>query len=149
MSKIIQRQEYTNNATGEVETFDVMQQNGDFNFEKIWLGHLMQTLDMIGNQKIKVITYILTNRAKSNNIFIGSQRDIAKATGISLRTISMTIKALKEVDFIQEIKAGVYQINPDCIFKGHKGQRMNIVLQYNKIDKKKKDTNKEDQEEIK
>lgn len=135
MNKIIENKRFIDEETGEITEFSIMQQNGDFNFEKIWLGHLMQTLDIIGNQKIKVITHIISNRIKSNNMFIGSQREIAQDIGVSLKTVSLTIQALKEAGFLKEIKKGLYQVNPDYIFKGAKGNRMNIVLQYNNIKK--------------
>ena len=135
MKDIIQQQEYTNNITGEVETFDVISRNGDFNFEKIWLGHLIEALDMIGNQKIKVILHMMKHREKANNIFLSNQRKIAKDTGVSIQTVSRTIRALKEVNFIQEVQSGAYQLNPNMIFKGQKGNRMKILLEYNSTDK--------------
>jgi hypothetical protein len=55
-TKIIGKETYVNQRTGEIEEHQVIQMtNTDFNFDKIWLGHILETLDMIGNQKIKVL----------------------------------------------------------------------------------------------
>ncbi|WP_409338954.1 replication/maintenance protein RepL [Priestia megaterium] len=34
------------------------------------------------------------------------------------------------------MRAGTYQVNPDKIFKGGKNSRLNVLMQYNEIDKK-------------
>ena len=116
-----------------IEEVPTISMNTDKNFEKIWLGHIVDALDMIGNQKIKVILHMMKHRTKSNNMFLGTQREIAKDTGVSLKTVNFTIKALKEANFLQEVRSGNYQLNPDFIFKGQSGNRMRIMLEYNKI----------------
>ena len=132
MKKVVDQVDYINSNTGEVETMNVISSYGDSNFDKIWIGHLVSALDIVGNQKIKIVNYLIQNRIRSNNMIIASQRDLSIACKVSLQTVNLTIKALKEVDFIKEVKRGVYQLNPECIFKGSAGNRMNILLQYNK-----------------
>ena len=133
MKDIVKQKEYIDRETGEVETFEVMSRQGDFNFEKIWIGHIVDTLDLIGNQKITVILHIMSKRNKTTNEFGGTQREIAKDTGVSLKTVNLTIKALREANFLQPVRIGTYLINPDFIFKGQKGNRMRVILEYNNI----------------
>lgn len=131
--KIIGKQEYINSNTGEVEDFQVIQmEERDFNFHKLWLGHILNSLDLIGNKKIKVLTYILEN-LNSENLFISTQRQVADKLNFSLQTVSETIVMLKESDFLKQISNGVYQVNPDKIFKGSKNKRMKVLLEYNDL----------------
>lgn len=130
--KVVGRQKFANTSTGEIEEFNVIQINdSDANFDKIWMAHLLDALDMIGGQKIKVLTYLLENKNK-DNIVIASQQAIATAIGTSIQTVSFTLRALKEADFLTSNQYGVYRLNPDVIFKGYNSTRMNVLIQYNK-----------------
>lgn len=125
---------YTNFETGEVETFNVIEEKDqDFNFEKIWLGHLLNSLDIIGNKKMTVLKWILANKDSENKI-IGTQRYIAEQTKVSLPVVNDTLKALTKIDAIRKVQTGVFMLNPELIFKGGHAKRMNILLRYTKIE---------------
>ncbi len=125
---------YLNQRTGEIQEMQVVSlEDRDFNFTKIWLFHIAQSLDMIGNKKIEVLNHLINN-INSENQYIGTLRQISEKTNISLDTVSKTMKALKESDFLKNVNQGVYQINPNILFKGGKGKRMNVLMQYNNID---------------
>ena len=58
--KVIGTQEYINKDTGQVEEMQVMRiEERDANFHKLWLGHILQTIDLIGNQKTRLAFWIL------------------------------------------------------------------------------------------
>ena len=57
-------------------------------------------------------------------------RQIAEKSGISYQTVSMTMKALIESNFLQQINRGAYRVNPDTIFKGTRNGRLNVLYQY-------------------
>lgn len=138
-TKIVGEQTYLDPSSGEMVPCQVVQiEDRDFNFHKIWLGHIIQALDAIGNQKIKVINFILENMDNHNNTLMMSQRKIAEKSGVSYAIVNQTIKALKEADFIQEVVKSVYQVNPNTIFKGGHNGRMNVMYQYNTIAAEKK-----------
>src|SRR5699024_11431149 len=67
----------------------------DANFHKIWLGHMLESLDMIGNQKIRVAMFIMENINKENELIM-TYRVIAEKTNTSLQTVSETMKALQD-----------------------------------------------------
>lgn len=147
-TKIVGTQSYTNPNTGEVIECQVIQvEDRDFNFHKIWLGHIIQALDAVGNQKIKVINFILENMDTHNNQLIMSQRKIAEKSNVSYAIVNQTIKALKEADFLQEVVKGVYQVNPNTVFKGGYNARMNVMYQYNEVQKDKTRTKLTEQEQ--
>lgn len=92
---------------------------------------MLESLDLIGNQKIRVALFIMNNLNRDNE-FLMTYDMIEKKTGISRPTIAETMKVLQESDFLQKVKNGHYRINPDVLFKGGKSDRLNILLKYNK-----------------
>lgn len=146
-TKIIGTETYINKETGELQDMQVIdiKEDKDANFHKLWLGHIIQSLDLIGNQKIKVLNYLLENMDRQNQV-ISTQRKIAKDTNISIKTISRTIKALKESNVITQVQSGVYRLNPNIVFKGYNKSRLNVLYKYNTEKNEKKQQKKEQQD---
>lgn len=104
----------------------------DFNFHKVWLQHLIDSLDGISNQRLKLAFWIIENLT-NDNLLIMTQRTISKKSGMSLNTVIRTMKALQSGDppFLIKINSGAYQVNPDVIWKGSHSNRMGVVFDYN------------------
>lgn len=131
--KVVGHAEYTNNSTGEIEDFQVVRmEDRDFNFHKIWLEHIINSLDLIGNQKTRLAFWILDNLDRENKLTM-TYRQIAEKSGISLDTVRVTMKALIESNFLQRINQGAYRVNPDTVFKGSRNGRLNVLYQYNQV----------------
>lgn len=129
--KVIGREEYVNTKTGEVTQMQVVSiEDRDANFHKIWLQHILNSIDLIGNQKTKLAFWIIENLNKENQLIM-TQRKIAEKSGVSSDTVRLTIKALMDSNFLVRINSGAYMVNPEVIFKGGKTDRINILLQYN------------------
>lgn len=128
--KVIGTQEYINKETGELVPMDVISiEERDFNFHKLWLSHIINSLDLIGNKKVKLAFWIIENLNKENQLTM-TYRQIAEQSGISYQTVVNTITSLIESNFLVRINQGVYQVNPDVIFKGTRNGRMNVLYQY-------------------
>jgi len=128
--KIIGHAQYTNNLTGEIEDFQVVHmEDRDFNFHKVWLEHIINSLELIGNQKTRLAFWILDNLDRESKLTM-TYRQISVKSGISLETVSVTMKALIESNFLQRINQGAYRVNPDVIFKGTRPGRLNVLYQY-------------------
>src|SRR5699024_4274069 len=126
--------EFIDASTGEKETMQVTNiEERDANFHKIWLGHMLESLDMIGNQKIRVAMFIMENINKENELIM-TYRVIAEKTNTSLQTVSETMKAIKIIKLISKIKNGYYMVNPLVIFKFGRKDRMNVLLRYSKVE---------------
>ena len=104
-------------------------EESDINWDKIWLGQVMEALEQVGNKKIKVANYILKNRDKNTNYLIQTQREIAETCGVSLQTVSSTLQALEKANLIVG-KSGIYQVNPDKIAYDKHSKRMAILRIY-------------------
>lgn len=131
---VVGKQQFINKDTGEVENFNIINTyDTDFNFEKIWLSHILESLEVIGNQKIKVLNWLLKNKNTDNQI-IATQRIIAEKSGVSYPVVNQTIKSLMDSKALKSPQTGVYMLNPDFMFKGHNKKRMNLLLRFNEIE---------------
>ena len=133
--KVIGTRKYINQDSGEIEDFQVVNiEERDFNFHKIWLNHIINSLDLIGNQKTRLAFWIVDNLDKENKLTM-TYRQISEKSGISYQTVSRTMKSLIEGNFLHQINQGAYRINPNIIFKGTRYGRLNVLYQYNSKDK--------------
>lgn len=129
--KIIGTQTYINANTGEIIDMEVSQiEERDFNFSKVWMRNFIAALDIVGNKKTKLCYWIVENINKEN-MLIGTLRDISKRTNTSLETVRLTMDILLDADFLRRKSQGVYIVNPDIVFKGGRGSRLNVLNQYN------------------
>lgn len=128
--KVIGTETYINQRTGTLEDMQVISiEDRDANFHKIWLEHIIHSMDIIGNQKIRFAFWLLDQMNSDNQITM-TYRQMANKSDISLDTIKRTVAALIESNFLVRYNIGVYQVNPDMIFKGGKTTRMNVLLEY-------------------
>ena len=135
-TKIVGSETYINNRTGEYEDFEVIRmEDTDFDFEKLWLGHLLAAIDEFSNQKMKILAHLLKKREKANNTVIATVSDLCQQTGISRPTIIETLKILEKNGVIRR-KTGVIFINPSVVFRGSHSNRMRILLDYSRIETK-------------
>jgi DNA-binding transcriptional regulator YhcF (GntR family) len=133
-TQIIGTETYINRSTGEIEDFNVIRiEDADFNFDKFWVSQLLTAIDEFGNQKIKLLMYLIQNRERSNNAIIKTVRELAAETGISKDTISATLKIL-EAHGIVKRKTGVIFISPEVVFRGSHNNRRRILLDYRKAE---------------
>ena len=129
--KIIGQAQYLNMKDGTVEDFQVMSiEDRDFNFHKVWLEHIISSLDLIGNQKTRLAFWIIDHLDKENKLTM-TYRQIADKSGISLDTVRVTMKSLMDSNFLERINQGAYRVNPDVVFKGGRTGRLNVLYQYN------------------
>lgn len=143
--KVVGNTQYLNPRTGEMEDFQLIDiEDRDFNFHKIWLSAIIQSLDIIGNQKTRLAFWIIEHLDSENKLVL-TQRQIADKSHISLRTVTDTLGILQDSGFLQKINIGAYRVNPEVLFKGGHTKRLNILLQYQQTNMdNRKDTDKTD-----
>lgn len=130
--KFIGIQEYINPNTGEYVPMQVVSiADRDFNFHKVWLQHLVNSLDSISNQKLRLAFWIIENLNKENQLVM-TQRQIAEKSKMSLSTVQRTMKELQEGEpaFLVRINSGAYMVNPSIIWKGSHSSRMGVIFDY-------------------
>lgn len=137
--KFVGTKELVDPNTGEVYPMQLnVLEERDFNFTKVWMQHLVNSLDSISNQKLRLAFWIIDHLDKENQLIM-TQRAISDATKMSLQTVNRTLKALCEGSpaFLQKINSGAYRVNPDVLYKGSHSNRMGILYEYHNVDQKK------------
>ncbi len=130
---VIGVKEFVDCETGEIRRMNVIsQEDQDFNFEKIWVGIILQALKQFGNKKLELLMHLIQTRDKGSNVVLKTVRELALETGISKETVNATLQILEENKIIKR-KIGVIYISPDVIFKGGHNKRMNILIQYREV----------------
>jgi hypothetical protein len=120
-------------SSGELKTVQHYEvKDVDINWNKVWLGHMLDVLDMVGNKKMQVLSWLLENRDLKTNEIVATQQEIIDELNFSKQTISDTFKALQSQKVIIKIRNGKYQLSPDFIWKGDSDNRMDILLTYKK-----------------
>jgi len=135
MNKIYGEKEFIDSATGEVikTTYIVKKYKGDFNFHKVWLADLLNVLEVVGNKKLKVIRWILSNINNKTNQIIGTHQKISEKIGVSRVVVSQTFKLLQDADFLVKEQNGVYKINPLILVQGDNKKRQSILVEYKEL----------------
>ena len=136
--KFVGYKELVDPETGEKYPMQMnVLEDRDFNFHKVWLQHLVNSLDSISNQKLRLAFWIIDHLDKENQLIM-TQRAIAEATNMSTKTVNITLKALCEAPegspaFLQKINSGAYRVNPEVIFKGSHSNRVGVCYEYQEV----------------
>lgn len=125
--------------SGEViEVDNLYRKQTSGNFHKAYIIQLISMMDMIGGQKFKVVNYILDNIHWSNNILMGTTREIAKATNTSLQTVTITLKTLEEGNIIKR-RTGALMLNPELLMRGDDQKQKYLLLEFGQFEQEVKE----------
>lgn len=120
-------------ATGEIIETQVVERSvggGDSGFHKVWLGHILDLVDEVGNAKMQVLVWLL-KQADGQNQVQANLREIAEATGTGTATVHRLMSALVKANVIaRPHRYGPWRLNPEVIFQGDHKQRMNVLIKY-------------------
>jgi predicted transcriptional regulator len=130
---LVTHKRFIDEETGEVFDTPIIYHKGKGNtdFEMIFYGHLLDVLNELGNKKILVLQYIIKNREKVNNTFIGTVQEVATALNISHVTVNNTLVLLEDKGAIKR-KRGVVYIDANLICDGRFKDR--IMHIYNDLE---------------
>lgn len=136
--KFVGIREFIDAETGEIVPMQVNNiEERDFNFHKFWLKNFIEGVDGITNKKMKLAFWIIDNLNSENQLLYTFQQ-MAEKTGLSYDTVIKTMRELQKGDppFLKKLHAGLYQVNPDIIYKGNHRNRMGIIYQFNSVPSK-------------
>jgi predicted transcriptional regulator len=107
----------------------VLKTVGDAGFHKIWLHEILDLVDEVGNAKMQVLLWVLSQADAQNRVF-ATQKEIAEATNTSLKTVQRLMSSLATANVITEVRRSVWRLNPSVIFKGDHNKRMSVLIKY-------------------
>lgn len=120
---------YIDRETGEAIEVQQIVRSGDSDFHKIWLSHILDAVDEVGNKKMKILMYLMS-KVDYQNRFVGTYKMIADEVGCHKKTVGELMTTLLKQDIITKPQQGVIRLNPEMMFKGSKQNRMNVLIQY-------------------
>ena len=103
---MVKKRELVDTQTGEVIHVDQITKRvyGTKNFWKMYLMDFLTVLGIIDNKQLDIFIYIAENTNQSNNLFIGTYKQISKDVGVSEPTIAKLMKKLQANNFIKKNK---------------------------------------------
>jgi hypothetical protein len=125
-----------NLQTGEEIPLDtLMSSDKAERWDKVYTKNLARMLDMIGDEKMRVISYLLRKKDGLNQIS-ATMREIAESTKVSTNTVNKVMKAMQAGDYIHKIRGGKWRLSPRLICGGKTSIAMATINYYDNVDKK-------------
>lgn len=120
------------------EEFNVNQvcvTEADANFSKIWLANILTAVKDFSSASMEVLFWLVkeTEQTKGTNTIHMTIREIADKTERSTYSVNKVLKVLESHDIIRR-KIGVIFVNPDVVYKGNHGGRMNVLTVYKSME---------------
>lgn len=120
--------------TEVIETEIYKKYYGGPHFYRVWLSDLLYHLNLISNSRqMDVLFYVLDN-VNSDNIFIGTNRDIAEKTKASTKTVNAILKKMVENDLMTIVQRGVYMVKPTLLVKGDNIKKRRLTIEYEELE---------------
>ena len=97
-------------------------------FEITYLAYLFDVFDQLGGQKYKVFKYIIEHKSTDNTLII-TNRELAQRCDVSTKTITETLKLLKEKGLIAT-RTGAIMILPKIAHRGKMGREQFLMHKF-------------------
>ena len=118
---------------GEPKEVDVVLKRSDRNnFMITYLATIIELIDRLGNQKMKVVKYLLAKMGKYDNIIVKTVREIAKETGMCTKTVVDTLRILEEANIISR-RPGVIMMSPKLLHRGNAQKERYLMTKFEEI----------------
>ena len=116
--EIIEAQTLTKEVKGDV----------DVGFEKLWVGHILEAVDEVGNAKMKVLFWLIRNKDRGNMVR-ATLDDIAAKTGSSRSTVARLMASLRKANVVRLSMVAAGCSTQQWCSRGH-SRRMNVLIRY-------------------
>ena len=136
-ARLIGQDVWINQRTGEIIEAQTLTKevNGDVDvgFEKLWVGHILEAVDEVGNAKMKVLFWLIRNKDQGNMVR-ATLDEIAQKTGSSRSTVARLMASLRKANVVRLEYGGRWMLNPAVVFKGAHQRRMNVLIRYRSME---------------
>ena len=123
----------TRQPTGEVKEVDEFQKdvnpNARHGFMITYLSEVISLIDKLGNQKMKVVKFILEHMDKRSNVLIMTVKEITKKSGIGYNTVIDTLRILDNAGIIQR-RTGAIMLSPKLMNNRTGGGEASMMITY-------------------
>ena len=103
-AKLVGPDVWINQRTGEIVEAQTLTKevrgDVDVGFHKLWIGHILETIDEVGNAKVKVLFWLMRNM-DANNMVKATVRQIAERSQVGEATVKRLMAALRKADVVR------------------------------------------------
>ena len=124
-----------NTKTGEIYEVDMLHDPKTAKWQKVYAKNLADMLEITGNGQTMVIAYLIKKKDWSNKI-TATMRVISKDTGISLKTVSRTMKILQDSNYLLKVSNGVWRFSPHVMCNGKASIGAAVIRYYDDVDRR-------------
>ena len=125
---------WVNRRTGEeITAAKVLKRIARDDFQITYIAYLMDIFDKLGGKKYAILKYIIRNKTLDNTLII-TNRELAKAVGVSTYTVVETLRMLKDAGLINT-RTGAIILNPKIVMKGSKEKELYLIQKFESFDK--------------
>lgn len=123
-----------NMETGETTVLDaIVSSDKPDRWDKVYTKNLARMLDVIGDEKTKVLAYLIKRKDNFNGINT-TMREISESTGVSMKTVGRVMKKLQDHDYLHKVRNGKWRLSPKIICNGDHRIGMATINYYENVD---------------
>lgn len=130
-----------NTITGEIveeQTVDEFERPVGRNerFLITYLAEIINLIDSLGNQKMKVVKFILQNMSQSDNLLLTTTKELANKSKVSEKTVIETLKILDNAGIIQR-RTGAIMVSPKLVNSKNAKGEATMMIKYRQFENEK------------
>ena len=108
----------TDRVTGEELNVDIFIEKASKNgWQKAYAKTVSEYIKCGDGKSVILLAYIIEKK-EYNNLLHGTQRELAKQSGVSLDVVTRTMRALQKKKLIKLVRSGCYMVSPDMMRNG-------------------------------
>jgi len=125
---------WQNLETGEiVEASEITKKIGRQGFMITYLSAIISLIEFLGNKKMQVVKYILTNMEKANNVLVITTKELSIKSRVSEKTVIETLKILERANIIRR-RTGAIMVNSDLVHRGNENKEKVLIARFQEFD---------------
>ena len=108
----------TDRVTGEELNVDIfIEKASKSGWQKAYAKTVSEYIKCGDGKSVILLAYIIEKK-EYNNLLHGTQRELAKQSGVSLDVVTSTMRALHKKKLIKLVRSGCYMVSPDMMRNG-------------------------------
>ena len=131
-SEFYQQVDEEGKPIGDVKCVDVVvKEIPRSGFAITYIGEIIRMIDSIGNKKMQVVKFLLSNMDSNNKLSLTID-EIVSASGVSRPVVVKTLQILENAGIIAR-KVGTVMLSPKLVHKGNVQKERYLMTKFNSI----------------
>ena len=122
-----------NRNTGEEYELDILLDDRTSKWEKVFATQMANMLNIVGDEKTRVLAYLIKNKDGLNVIY-ATREEIAEGAGVSEKTVGRVMKLMRERNFIKKVRNSKWRFSPHIMRHGKASIGAAVIRMYDEVD---------------